>query len=39
VIARDVLKFFLGHAPLLLVAFSRWRIERLFEDDKEEIGW
>lgn len=45
VLHPDVLKFFLGHAPLdtptttlLLVAFSRWRIERLFEDDKGEIG-
>jgi SRSO17 transposase len=50
VIARNVLhpeelKFFLGHAPLdtptttlLLVAFSRWRVERLFEDDKGEVG-
>lgn len=24
--------------PLLLVAFSRWRIERLFEDSKTELG-
>ena len=23
---------------LLLVAFSRWRVERCFEDDKSEIG-
>jgi len=50
VVAREVLhpdeiKFFIGHAPLetptttlLLVAFSRWRIERLFEDDKGEVG-
>ncbi len=48
--ARNVLKpnevkFFLSNAPeatpldvLLLVAFSRWRIERLFEDSKTELG-
>jgi SRSO17 transposase len=23
---------------LLLVAFSRWRVERCFQDDKSEIG-
>ena len=50
VIARNVLdpgeiKFFLSNAPpetgvgtLLLVAFSRWRVERCFEDQKGEIG-
>jgi len=39
------LKYFISNAPpettvdvLLLVAFSRWRIERCFEDDKGEIG-
>ncbi len=49
-IARGVLnpaevKFFLSNAPestpvetLLRVAFSRWRIERLFEDTKTELG-
>jgi SRSO17 transposase len=49
-IARNVLKpnevkFFLSNAPLdtpvetlLLVAFSRWHIERLFEDSKTELG-
>jgi SRSO17 transposase len=49
-IARPVLqpnevKFFLSNAPepttietLLLVAFSRWRIERMFEDSKTELG-
>ena len=49
-IARNALdptevKFFLSNAPpatpvevLLLVAFSRWRIERLFEDSKGELG-
>jgi SRSO17 transposase len=50
VIARNVLdpkeiKFFVSNAgpetgigTLLLVAFSRWRVERCFEDDKSEIG-
>src|SRR5271166_964190 len=50
VVARNVLepaeiKFFVSNAPpetrvatLLLVAFSRWRVERCFEDDKSEIG-
>jgi SRSO17 transposase len=50
VIARNVLdpeaiKFFISNAPpqtgvgtLLLVAFSRWRVERCFEDQKSEIG-
>ncbi|MFQ5705626.1 MAG: IS701 family transposase [Gemmatimonadales bacterium] len=49
-IARNVLKpeevkFFLSNAPLsasvealLLVAFSRWRIERILEDSKGELG-
>src|SRR5204862_2397137 len=41
----DELKFFVCNAPpetrietLLLVAFSRWRVERCFEDQKSEIG-
>jgi len=41
----DDVKFFLSNAPestpvevLLLVAFSRWRIERLFQDSKTELG-
>ena len=50
VIARSVLnpnevKYFLSNGPmntsvevLLLVAFSRWRIERMFEDSKTELG-
>jgi SRSO17 transposase len=50
IIARNVLdpdevKFFVSNAPpqtgvgtLLLVAFSRWRVERCFQDDKGEIG-
>ena len=50
IVARDVLdpeeiKFFVSNAPpetsiqpMLLVAFSRWRVERCFEDHKGEIG-
>lgn len=50
IIARNVLdpneiKFFVSNASpatgigaLLLVAFSRWRVERCFEDDKSELG-
>lgn len=49
IIARNVLdgevKYFLSNAPattrlekLLSVAFSRWVIERLFEDGKEAVG-
>jgi len=49
-VLRDVLtgevKYFLSNAPadvplktLLLVAFSRWHIERLFEDGKGEVGF
>jgi SRSO17 transposase len=50
VIARNVLnpneiKFFLADAPpgtsvgtLLLVGFSRWQVERCFEDQKDELG-
>jgi len=50
VVTRNVLKpgevkFFLSNAPestplevLLQVAFSRWHIERLFEDTKTELG-
>jgi len=41
----DEVKFFLSNAPLdtpvetlLLVAFSRWHVERLFEDTKTELG-
>jgi SRSO17 transposase len=51
VITRNVLepekiKFFVGYAPretplgvLLRVAFSRWRVERCFEDEKTELGF
>jgi len=45
VLKPDEVKFFLSNAPasapvetLLLVAFSRWRIERIFEDSKDELG-
>jgi SRSO17 transposase len=45
VLDSDELKFFVSNAPpgtgigtLLLVAFSRWRVERCFEDQKSEIG-
>lgn len=42
---RDEVKYFVSNAPtetpietLLLVAFSRWRVERCFQDQKQEIG-
>jgi len=45
VLKPEEVKFFLSNAPesvsvetLLLVAFSRWRIERMFEDSKDELG-
>lgn len=45
VLKREEIKFFLSNAPektpvqtLLLVAFSRWRVERCFEDQKQEVG-
>jgi len=45
VLNRSELKYFVAYAPprtrlatLLLVAFSRWRVERCFEDSKGEIG-
>jgi SRSO17 transposase len=45
VLDPNELKFFVSNAPsgtsietLLLVAFSRWRVERCFEDQKSEIG-
>src|SRR5439155_4521968 len=50
IIARNALspaelKFFVSNAAaeasiqeMLLVAFSRWRVERCFEDQKSEIG-
>ena len=50
-VARNVLKpeevkYFVSNAPretsvqtLLLVAFSRWHVERCFEDEKSELGF
>lgn len=45
VLQRNEVKFFLRDAPegipvktLLLVAFSRWRSERMFEDTKDKLG-
>jgi SRSO17 transposase len=45
VLEPETLKFFLSNAPaetgvgvLLKVAFTRWRVERCFEDQKGEIG-
>lgn len=45
VASRDTLKYFLSNAnsktkvgALLKCAFSRWRVERCFEDDKSYIG-
>lgn len=50
IVARDVsdleeVKFFVSNAPpetslqtMLVVAFSRWRVERCFEDQKGEVG-
>jgi len=45
VLAPDEVKYFISNAGaetsvevLLLVAFSRWRIERCFQDDKGQLG-
>jgi SRSO17 transposase len=45
VLVPDEVKYFVTNAPLetpvptlLLVAFSRWRVERCFEDEKGELG-
>jgi SRSO17 transposase len=45
VLEPEKVKFFISNAPektsvetLLLVAFSRWKIERMFEDGKGELG-
>jgi SRSO17 transposase len=51
IVARNLLapkqiKYFIAHAPqntpltvLLCVAFTRWRVERCFEDQKTELGF
>jgi len=46
VLEPEVVKFFVADAPqdtplseLLHVAFSRWRVERSFEDQKTELGF
>jgi SRSO17 transposase len=46
VLEPDKIKFFVADAPhdtpltvLLHVAFSRWRVERAFEDQKTELGF
>lgn len=46
VLAPQQIKYFMAFAPretslevLLLVAFSRWRVERCFEDQKTELGF
>lgn len=45
VLDRNEVKFFFSNAPqettvgqMLLVAFSRWRVERCFQDQKQDIG-
>jgi SRSO17 transposase len=45
VLEPEKIKYFISNAPenttvetLLLVAFSRWKIERMFEDGKSELG-
>jgi SRSO17 transposase len=45
VLEPEKVKYFIGNAPentsvetLLLVALSRWKIERMFEDGKGELG-
>lgn len=45
VLDTDEIKFFVSNAlpetevsTLLLVAFSRWRVERCFQDQKQEVG-
>jgi SRSO17 transposase len=45
VLEPETIKYFISNAPedtsvetLLLVAFSRWKIERMFEDGKGELG-
>jgi SRSO17 transposase len=45
VLEPSVIKYFVSNAPpgtsvqtMLLVAFSRWRVERCFQDEKSELG-
>jgi len=45
VLHEDEVKFFFSNAPenttvgqMLLIAFSRWRVERCFQDQKQDIG-
>jgi SRSO17 transposase len=45
ILDKDEVKYFMSNAPestpvqtLLLVGFSRWRVERCFEDQKQQIG-
>jgi SRSO17 transposase len=45
VLEPTVIKYFVSNAPpgtsvqtMLLVAFSRWRVERCFQDEKGELG-
>jgi SRSO17 transposase len=45
VMEPGVIKYFVSNAPvgtsvqtMLMVAFSRWRVERCFEDEKGELG-
>lgn len=45
VLARDEIKYFVAYAPQapsceksLVVGFSRWRVERCFQDDKGRVG-
>jgi SRSO17 transposase len=45
VLEPDVIKYFVSNAPeatsvqtMLMVAFSRWRVERCFQDEKGELG-
>jgi SRSO17 transposase len=45
VLEPDVIKYFVSNAPpetsiqtMLIVAFSRWRVERCFQDEKGELG-
>ena len=46
VLNREKVKYFvsnaaaeIAHRPLLLVGFTRWHVERCFEDSKSELGF